>query len=469
MDFTILTLFPDFINQGIHTSILGKACDKGLLSFKAVDIRSYSTDKNNRVDDYTYGGGAGMLMQAQPVFDAYMANCVHEGKKKPRTIYVTPQGRPFTQTIANELSREDELVFICGHYEGIDQRVLDEIVTDRYSIGDYVLTGGELPALVMIDAISRLVPGVLGNDVSADIESFHGNLLEYPQYTRPECWMDKKVPEVLLKGNPKEVEAWRLDKSKELTKRVRPDLYEKYELSLRVIEELSKDKKSNVHLLEAIKRGTGEIISVDPLMIYIPQAGIVFINEGICVDKNQSFESINPEKIFSLLPEKAGIFISTREIFDILEKDERFEFYCDVKNAVYTEKVHKKIKNKNIKQLDKSYIEIIAENYGHGENGYVAKRVERGQVYGIFVEDKLAGFIGTHYEGSIGMLFIFPEYRRMGLGTDLENFMINRELEMGHMPFGQIIMDNDASFALQSKNGLYLGQRVFTWFGLKNK
>ena len=465
MDFTILTLFPEFIEQGLHTSILGKACEKGLLSFKAVNIRDYSTDKNNRVDDYTYGGGAGMLMQAQPAYDAYMANCVCEGKKKPRTIYVTPQGRPFTQTIANELSREEELVFICGHYEGIDQRVLDEVVTDRYSIGDYVLTGGELPALVMIDAISRLVPGVLGNDVSADIESFHGNLLEYPQYTRPEVWMDKKVPDILLKGNPKEVDAWRLEKSKELTQSVRPDLYEKYELSLRVIDELSKDKKSNVHLLEAIKRGTGEIISTNPLMIYIPQAGIVFINEGLGISKEKAVESISADRILALIPEKAHIFISTREIFDVIKDDERFEFYCDVKNAVYTEKVHKKIKNKNIKQLDLSYAEILAEHYGHGETDYVRNRIERGQVYGIFVEDKLAGFIGTHYEGSIGMLHIFDEYRRLGLGTDLENFMINRELELGHVPFGQVITDNDASFALQSKNGLYLGNRVFTWFG----
>ena len=467
MDFTILTLFPEFIERGIHTSILGKACDKGLLSFKAVNIRDYSADKNKRVDDYTYGGGAGMLMQAQPVFDAYMANCVHEGKKKPKTIYVTPQGRPFTQTIAGELSKEEELVFICGHYEGIDQRVLDEIVTDRYSIGDYVLTGGELPALVMIDAISRLVPGVLGNDVSADIESFHGNLLEYPQYTRPEVWHDIAVPEVLLKGNPKQVDSWRLDRSKELTKKVRPDLYDKYELSLRVIDELSKDKKSNIHLLEAIKRGTGEIISTNPLMIYIPQAGLVFLNEGINVSKEQSLKEIDAGRIFELLPEKARICISTKEIFDILKDDSRFEFYCNVRNAVYTENVHKKIKNKNIKQLDLSYVEILSENYGHGEDGYVKDRIERGQVYGIFVEEKLAGFIGTHYEGSIGMLFIFPEFRRLGLGTDLENFMINRELELGHVPFGQVITDNDASFALQDKNGLYLGKQIFTWFGIK--
>jgi len=467
MDFTILTLFPEFIEQGLHTSILGKACEKGLLSFKAVNIRDYSVDKNNRVDDYTYGGGAGMLMQAQPVYDAYMSNCVREGKNKPRTIYVTPQGRPFTQTIANELSREEEIVFICGHYEGIDQRVLDEIVTDRYSIGDYVLTGGELPALVMIDAISRLVPGVLGNDVSADIESFHGNLLEYPQFTRPEVWMEKRVPEVLLKGNPKEVESWRLERSKELTQKVRPDLYNKYELSLKVIDWLSKDKKSNVHLLEAIKRGTGEIISVNPLMIYIAQAGLVFINEGIGLSQEETISNISASEILNIIPERAHIFISTKEIFEKLSENERFEFYCDVKNAVYTEKVHKKIKNKDIRQLDASYIEIVAENYGHGESEYVKDRIEHGQMYGIFVDDKLAGFIGTHYEGSVGMLHIFPAYRRMGLGTDLENFMINRELEMGHMPFGQVIIDNEASFALQDKNGLYFGNRIFTWFGLK--
>lgn len=168
-----------------------------------------------------------MLMQAQPVYDAYLS-VARKVEGKPRVIYVTPQGKTFHQEMANELAKEEELIFLCGHYEGVDERVLEEIVTDYVSIGDYVLTGGELPAMVMIDAIARLVPGVLHNDESAMTESFHNDLLEYPQYSRPEVWRDKRVPEILLSGNHAKVDEWRLAQSIERTKRLRPDLYEKW-------------------------------------------------------------------------------------------------------------------------------------------------------------------------------------------------------------------------------------------------
>lgn len=227
--FHVMTLFPEMIMQGMNTSIIGKAVEKQLISIEAVNIRDYTLEKHGKVDDYTYGGGAGMLMQAQPVYDAYQA--IHEslGKdKKARVIYVTPTGTTFNQQLAQELAKEEELIFLCGHYEGIDQRVLDEIVTDEISIGDYVLTGGELPAMVMIDAIARLVPGVLHNDESATTESFYDNLLEYPQYSRPVIWHDKKVPDILLSGDHAKVDAWRLEQSIERTKTRRPDLYERY-------------------------------------------------------------------------------------------------------------------------------------------------------------------------------------------------------------------------------------------------
>ncbi len=229
MKFYILTLFPEMVLNGLNTSIIGRAVEAGYLSIEAVNIRDFSKNKHSKVDDYPYGGGAGMLMQAQPVYDAWKS-VVDQIGHRPRCIYLTPQGPTFHQEMAKELAGEEELILLCGHYEGIDERVLEEIVTDYMSIGDYVLTGGELPAMVMVDAISRMVPGVLTNQESGSTESFEDNLLEYPQYSRPEEWMGKKVPEVLLSGHHKNIAQWRLEQSVVRTKERRPDLWEKYRL-----------------------------------------------------------------------------------------------------------------------------------------------------------------------------------------------------------------------------------------------
>ncbi|CUO11066.1 tRNA (guanosine(37)-N1)-methyltransferase TrmD [Eubacterium sp. am_0171] len=226
MNFHILTLFPEMVMDGLNTSIIGRAVNNGLLSIEAVNIRDYAFNKHQSVDDYPYGGGAGMLMQAEPVYQAYQS-IAGRLEKQPRVVYLSPQGKTFTQKMAEELAQESELVLLCGHYEGIDERVLEEIVTDYVSIGDYVLTGGELPAMVMVDAISRLVPGVLHNDVSAEFESFQDNLLEYPQYSRPEEWHGKKVPEVLLSGHHANIEKWRREQAVLRTRERRPDLLEK--------------------------------------------------------------------------------------------------------------------------------------------------------------------------------------------------------------------------------------------------
>lgn len=239
MNFHVLTLFPEMINFAVNTSITGRAIEKGLISVNTVNIRDFSNDKHNRVDDYPYGGGAGMVIQAEPVYKAYgyLVNHIKLSKKdgeefnKPRVIYVTPQGKIFNQSMAQELSKEDDLILLCGHYEGIDERVLEMIVTDNISIGDYVLTGGELPALVMIDAISRLVPGVLNNESSAEFETFKDNLLEYPQYTRPEVFMGRRVPEVLLSGHHAKIEKFRREQSILRTLERRPDLLENANLS----------------------------------------------------------------------------------------------------------------------------------------------------------------------------------------------------------------------------------------------
>ena len=230
MKFYILTLFPEMVMQGLSTSMIGRAVDAGILHIEAINIRDYSINKHDKVDDYPYGGGAGMLMQAQPVYDAWKSVVERIGKK-PRCVYVTPQGSTFTQQAAKEFAREEELILLCGHYEGIDERVLEEIVTDYISIGDYVLTGGELAAMVMVDAVSRMVPGVLGNQDSGSAESFEGNLLEYPQYSRPEEWRGKKVPEVLLSGHHKNIEIWRRQQSLVRTKERRPDLLQRAKMT----------------------------------------------------------------------------------------------------------------------------------------------------------------------------------------------------------------------------------------------
>ena len=227
MNFHVLTLFPDMIMQGLNTSITGRAIEKGLLSIEAVNIRDYSTDKHLKVDDYPYGGGAGLVMRADPICRAYDA-VTKKLSRKPRVVYMTPVGYTFDQKMAKEFSMEGELVILCGHYEGVDERALQTIVTDYVSIGDYVLTGGELAAMVVIDAVSRLVPGVLHNDESAVTESFENGLLEYPQYTRPEVYNGMAVPEVLLSGHHGNVDKWRLEQSLIRTKKYRPDLYEEY-------------------------------------------------------------------------------------------------------------------------------------------------------------------------------------------------------------------------------------------------
>ncbi len=240
MNFYILTLFPDMVSQGLNTSIIGRASGRGLLSIRTVNIRDYAFNKHQSVDDYPYGGGAGMLMQAEPVYLAYEAAAeeirtrrAEQGKleKKPRVVYLSPQGAVFNQSMAKELAEEEDLIFLCGHYEGIDERVLEEIVTDQVSIGDYVLTGGELPAMVMVDTISRLVPGVLHNDNSAETESFQDGLLEYPQYSRPEVWHGKRVPEVLLSGHHANILKWKREQSILRTRERRPDLFERCALT----------------------------------------------------------------------------------------------------------------------------------------------------------------------------------------------------------------------------------------------
>lgn len=395
-----------------------------------------------------------MLIQAQPVFDTYQAITANM-EKKPRTVYLTPQGRRFDQKMAAELAEEKDLVFICGHYEGVDERVLEEIVTDYVSIGDYVLTGGELPVMVMIDAIARLIPGVLNNDVSAETETFHNDLLEYPQYTRPEVWHDKKVPDVLLSGNHRNIVKWRLEQSVERTRRNRPDLYEKYRKKQDVIKRLSKKKRLNIHMMEFLNRGLGEIIyekgqniMLAGQEIYELTAESVEAAEHMLQGRGEAIQEclVNQEFLKDLLEEKYGLKTVA-------------EFY----QACYTMKEALPVKHKDIRRLDLSALEYITEHYRTESPAYMARRLKEGAMFGAFVDDQLVGFVGTHSDGSSGMLYVEESCRGMGIGGSLEAFIINKVKNDGYVPFGQVKTDNVPSLNMQQKLGLYLSETPLWW------
>lgn len=231
MRIDVLSLFPAMFEGVFQSSILGKAADKGIVSLNVVNFRDYANNKHNTVDDYPYGGGGGMVLKAEPIFSAVEGLPGVSEVKRPRVILMCPQGETFTQAKAEELSAEEHLVFICGHYEGYDERIREYLVTDELSIGDYVLTGGELPAMVVIDSVVRLLPGVLGNETSAVTDSFSTGLLEYPHYTRPAKFRDWEVPDVLISGHHENVAKWRRQQSLLRTLKRRPELLERIELT----------------------------------------------------------------------------------------------------------------------------------------------------------------------------------------------------------------------------------------------
>lgn len=225
MKISVLTLFPNMFDSFLKESLIGKAVEKNILDISLVNIRDYTNQKSGSVDDYVYGGGSGMLMMAQPIVDCYKSVV---GDKKIKTYYLSPRGKLFTQKMAESMAKESELVFLCGHYEGVDERAIELINAEEISIGDFVLTGGELPCMVVIDTLARFVEGVLSNSESTSEESFINFLLEYPQYTRPNEYAGLKVPDILLSGDHEKVKKWRLEKSIEITKKNRPDLYDEY-------------------------------------------------------------------------------------------------------------------------------------------------------------------------------------------------------------------------------------------------
>ncbi len=535
MRFHVLTLFPQMIEQGLSESITGRALKQNIISLETVNIRDFANNKHNKVDDYTYGGGAGMLMQAEPVYqavrsvaDRIMADhimdrshecgsdnssnsdkmCISEKmhEHNARIIYVTPQGRVFDQQMAAEFAKCDDLVFLCGHYEGIDERVLEETVTDYVSIGDYVLTGGELPSMVMIDAISRLVPGVLHNDISAETESFHGNLLEYPQYSRPVEWHGRKVPDVLMSGNQKNIDKWRLEKSIERTKERRPDLYAEYERLDRCRNLLMKNKLLHMDMIELINRGHAEIIfeaDGEYLLRDIVSKVCFHTRTDVNEIKNVADRKIKPDIIEAITN---GIVLHQQEYIDLF-KGNGFIETVECKQAVYTRKEKLPVSGLYrpdgkpmpnglvIEKLDESHSDEAAPMYpGFDEPDYIRQRIAAGAVYGAFLsygdgtvsesgntnikssrnvtenisgkvpENRiLAGIIGVHEEGSIGMLYVKPEYRHQKIAKALETYAFNMALENGWIPYGQVIVDNEPSMKLQEDMGLYFSKSPVYW------
>lgn len=242
MRIDIMTLFPDMCRAYLGASIIGRAREAGKVQIECKDIRDYTQDKHRRVDDSPYGGGMGMIMQAQPIYDCYMDLCKKTGAR-PHLIYLTPQGKTLTQQRVKELAKLDHIALLCGHYEGVDERVIEELLPEEISVGDYVLTGGELPALIVADAVSRMIPGVLSSDECFTEESHYSSLLEYPQYTRPYVWHGRQVPEVLITGHHANVEAWRREQSLIRTAERRPDMLEKAQLTEKEIRFLSDLKR----------------------------------------------------------------------------------------------------------------------------------------------------------------------------------------------------------------------------------
>lgn len=471
MKFHIMTLFPDMVMQGLDTSIIGRAKEKGLLSIETVNIRDYTTNKHKKVDDYPYGGGAGMLMQAQPVYDAWKSIAERIGKK-PRTVYLTPQGTTFHQKMAKELALEEDLVLLCGHYEGIDERVLEEIVTDYVSIGDYVLTGGELPAMVMVDAISRMVPGVLSNEESGETESFEGKLLEYPQYSRPEVWKGKAVPEILLSGNQKKIREWRREAAILRTKERRPDLYLEYEALEKCREKLLKQKLLHIDMTELIARGQAELVLAveDGICLRDAVSGVYFLSASTSKAGEMLFDAMEAygKELTAMVTHQSFLLETVKKRYSV-------KSLMSCSQAVYTRKEKLPVvevaaaeKVFSIRRLTLEHLdEVYAQYHTLADREYLKGRIEKGRMYGAFLGEKLAGFAGIHEEGSIGMLEVAEPCRGRKIGKALETYMINLSLEQGMTPYGQVKEGNETSMRLQESLGLYFSKEPVCWIEIE--
>ena len=378
--------------------------------------------------------------------------------KKLRVVYLSPQGKTFDQKMAEELAEEEDLVLLCGHYEGIDE----EIVTDYVSIGDYVLTGGELPAMVMVDTISRLVPGVLHNDVSAEFESFQDNLLEYPQYTRPEVWEGKKVPDILLSGDHAKIDKWRLEESKERTKVRRPDLYEKYDLPGRALEYLLKDKMLHMDMIEDIRRGKADILAVR-------EDGVLTKDRSGGAYRITAKTKDAGERLLSLTDPTGAVYVCHQK-FVLTSILERFGLknFNECYQVIYPKKKAPDLPEPDgaveIRELDETYAANVEAHYHlYHDEAYIRERIASRQMIGAFLDGELAGFAGVHNDGGMGMLEVLEPFRKRGIGSLLEAEMIRRELAAGHVPYAHVFVENEISVALQKKSGMRFAPGSVFW------
>lgn len=458
MNFHVLTLFPDMINRGLSESIIGRAVQKGLISINPVNIRDFTKEAHGKVDDYPYGGGAGLLMQAQPVCDAHRFVREQIGADKAvRTVYLTPQGRTFDQRMAEELAEEEELIFLCGHYEGIDERALEQIVTDPVSLGDFVLTGGELAAMVMIDAISRLVPGVLHNDNSALEESFSGYLLEYPQYTRPEVFEGKAVPGELLTGNHRLIREWRKKKAEEYTVLRRPDLYARYTELLACKQQLLKNKLHHRDMLELIERGRAELVGCGESYVLLRDRRSGTYELTVTCGTEQEWKEIQEALEGEVRQGREISRVLTHQQAGNRKLEEAFALHrtkCYTQ-WVYTRKEALPVRNAEVRRLTREFMPQIQPYVTAYSDKGLLERLDSGAFYGVFAESELAGFVGEHIEGAMGMLFVLPEYRGQGYAEALESSLINHTLQRGYTPFCQLEEDAFLLGRLQEKLGLY--------------
>lgn len=451
---------------GLSTSVIGRAIRQNIIRVETVNIRDYTEEKHGRVDDYTYGGGAGMLMQAQPVYDAFADVRARIPKsRKKRVIYVTPQGRPFTQQTAEELAENDDLVLLCGHYEGVDERVLEEIVTDYISIGDYVLTGGELAAMVIVDAVARLVPSVLHNEGSAQTESFRGELLEYPQYSRPKEWHGRCVPPVLLSGNQREIERWRRQEAEARTAERRPDLYARYLAQQECEKILLSDKLHHMDMIELIRSGRARLVARQENEILLEDRGTHVVYHTKAAGKRPHEvckEGIKPE-----IDENAG---NNAIIDKIVGKYAKIVLH----QPEYAEELARygyQLKRECLQCVCTRREQLpIAGLYGvDGRNPRtgLAIREMSGEpyalAYGAFIEGMRVGYIGARADGCVDLLEVLPQYRRRGIATALETYLFNRLLRSGRTPYGQAETGNHAFLALQEKLGIPVAKKKVYW------
>lgn len=477
MHFSVLTLFPDMVMSGLNDSIIKRAMDAGTISIEAINIRDFANDKHNNVDDYTYGGGAGMLMKAEPVFQA-ISHAKAKGKNS-RVIYVTPQGTPFHQKMAADFSKEDNLVLLCGHYEGIDERVLEECVTDYVSIGDYVLTGGELASMVIIDAVARLVPGVLHNETSAETESFQGFLLEYPQYSRPEVWHEKKVPEVLMSGNMKNIRKWRLEQSEKRTKERRPDLFDKYQKLQQVKERLSAHKIHHMDMIEMINRGRAELIYEDETESLLRETvSGTYFHTVYEAPETMEYRPHFLDKLSQNVLDSIVLLMEHRKEC-VAALDETLELKQEYMNHSCALTRREKLPIRGLYLEDgkagEAGIEIVPltmEHFEYANNlyhlsfddpDYMKHRIERDPMYLALYKGEPAGIIGMHVDGSIGMLEVEPKFRRKHIGNALETYFYNKMIEAGQIPYGYIFHTNQISIDMQEKLGMYVAKENSFW------